>query len=216
MLPQEFATFSENIELSRLLNDYQWKLRVEFHIIEDKPLTNRDLLSLAHVLDSIVRSITKSILFDLHEPLQLSQRNARVLNESFERLPAASLETGELIEFRKGNSWTLQIDVNAAAIIGLAYALLRVTLLKDIEASWSETKLSKYFRQALKANIPAIMHRTAMAVEKRLRQVGRLGFRMIYLRSEVNVEKENQVIRLYIEVRRSQIVAAKDTDLDLD
>ena len=206
----------EHDKLTEIFGENQWKLRVRFHIDDDSPLTNRELLSLASVLDYIVRSVTKRAILELQQHLQLSRRQATILREALDRLPAPSLETGELIDFSRGDSWTINIGIPAAAIMSILYGLMRVTVLKDIETSWHESQLSKKFRQILQTNIIEVMGRTAQAMQKHMQQVGRLGSRMVHSHSEVNFEPQKQEIRLDIEVRRSQIVAGTDRDLDIE
>lgn len=196
----------------RYYGDSRYRLRLLLQLIDDRPFTNRDLLSLASVVDWVTREATRYILFEVGPNLELDPGEASTLSRHLHEMPAASLDAGELVEFRRG-SWQIVLDLPDTAVVLFLLYLLRITLGKDIETVWSQSRGSERFRHLLATSIPAAIRGAAQRLRSRLRQSGRLGSRHVIESVEVRETNGGREIQLIVIGRRSAIVRPQD-DVD--
>jgi len=196
-------------EVTEFYGERKWVLRIRFHVTDSRPLTNRDLLSLAYVLDSITREATQQAVQRLQAPLAINREAAVELQNRLERVPAPALDTGELVDFSRG-SWTITLDLADTALIAVLLWLLRTTVGHDVQAVWQDTKLSEKLRSMLTTDMPKVLEAAAYAVSHRLRRSWRLGARLRLEGTRVQVAPASREVRLEIEAGRGTVVAGDD------
>lgn len=200
---------SNGEQVHQFYGDRRYILRLRLRIEDSGPLSNRDLLSIAHVVDWVTRSATRHVVLEIGPHLGLEAGQARSLARRFDDLPAAALEEGELVELRRG-SWQLVLDLPDTAIVLLLLYLLRITLGRDIEAVWSTTRASARFRELLARNIPEALRSAAEFLSASLRSRGYLGSRHVVDSVDVRVTDHGRETQVLVKARKSEIVRPQD------
>jgi len=203
---------SDNRSVHRYYGDSRYRLRLLLKVMDDRPFTNRDLLSIAHVIDWATRAAARDTLLEVGPNLDLGPDEASALSRRLDELPAAFLDAGELVEFRQG-SWQIVLDLPDTAIVLLLLYLLRTTLGQDFQTAWSHSRGSKRFRELLTTSIPAAIRAAAEGLRSRLRRSGRLGSRHVVESVKVHETNGDREIRLIIVGKRSTIILPQD-DVD--
>ena len=195
--------------VQHVYGDRRWVVRLHVTARSEQLFTNRDLLSVFHTVDDLIRRVTIESATQLLFDLGVGAVDGQELTSSLRNLPAGAFDTGEVVELHASDIH-LVIELPDLAVVGLALYLLKHTVAQDIRAVWSDTNLSGKVQSALLTNIPRALSSGAANVRHRLSQVGRFGSRFRVEETKMRENASAQEIDLEVEAERTQLIASPD------
>ena len=175
----------------------------------------------ADLVGRIIVAIDKSIIDCEIDELENAKTEIHDIPEDVIDEIRKSLDSGELkgLFLEEASSGSIILAGVVAGLAAYALRIIEKTIIKDIETVWSETSLSKRFRQFMLTSIPNKIDRMISVIDKNIKKSIILDIEGIKLSYKRSKDEENYFIAIMIEFTRKYPrwkLAMVENEVDLD